>query len=153
MDLCHGDNAMILFCLSCLFPVAVLKICKTYYNNHMFSCPQFYHACDGDRKYIYCMMPYRVLSHCDFFGAILSVWVTIVTMAKLLSTARSFLYTLGALIIAIGVTWDKHSLPAFLVPASIALVIMGTSWVSNAFFTTYSICLYCIYTCIGQTNG
>ena len=92
---------------------------------------QFYHACDGDRRYLYCMMPYRVLSHCDFFGSIFSVYITMIAMARLAETRRTFVLVLGALGVVIGVVWNKHSLAAFMVPAVLAFTIMMASWVSK----------------------
>ena len=75
-------------------------------------------------------MPFDVLSFCDFWGAILSFWVTIITMAKLVSRLQTFLFMLGTLGIGMGVTWDKFNVWTFLVPIIVALAIMIGSWVS-----------------------
>ena len=75
------------------------------------------------------MMPYNVLSHCDFFGAILSVWLTLLAMARLQEKARTFLMVLGCLGLAVGVTWDRYSLWTFMVPSAVALGIMTITWV------------------------
>ena len=75
------------------------------------------------------MMPYNVLAHCDFFGAILSFWVTLVAMARLPERMRSFLLVLAALALAMGVQWDRHSLWTFLVPVATGLGVMLTTWV------------------------
>ncbi len=93
---------------------------------------QFYHACDGDRTTLYCMMPYGVLAYTDFYGSILSFWVTVVSMARLPSEkAKSFLFMLAALAIALGVQWDRFNLWVQIVPIMTSLAIMGCAWVRN----------------------
>lgn len=77
-----------------------------------------------------CIMPFRVLSFCDFLGAMVSFWVTIVTMARLPLHWTSFSYVVAILALAIGVEWDKHSLLTFLVPSVVAMLIMVVAWVS-----------------------
>lgn len=43
----------------------------------------FYHACEaGDDVYGICIMRLGVLQFCDFFNALLSIWVTLVAMAS-----------------------------------------------------------------------
>ncbi len=77
------------------------------------------------------MMPYSVLSYTDFYGSILSFWVTLVSMARLPSEkAKSFLFMLAALAIALGVQWNKHNLWVQLVPILASVGIMGCSWVT-----------------------
>ena len=77
------------------------------------------------------MMPYSVLSYTDFYGSILSFWVTMVSMARLPSDqAKSFLFMFAALSIALGVQWNKHNLWVQLVPILGSLAIMGCSWVN-----------------------
>lgn len=75
-------------------------------------------------------MPYNVLGHCDFFGAIMSFWVTLVAMARMPERLRAVAFMLAALGLAMGVTWDRHSLWTFLVPCGVALGGMLLSWVS-----------------------
>ena len=76
------------------------------------------------------MMPYGVLAHCDFFGSIMAFWVTLMAMSKLTYRLKAFFYMLAALGLAIGVTWDRHSLYTFLVPTATGVIIMIISWVS-----------------------
>lgn len=101
--------------------------------------PQFYHACDGDRKFLWCMMPFDVLGHCDFFGAIMSFWVTLVAMARLPERLRAVAFMLAALALAVGVTWDRHSLWTFLVPCAVALAGMLLTWVGPQPWSLYVI--------------
>ncbi|XP_069128098.1 post-GPI attachment to proteins factor 6-like isoform X2 [Argopecten irradians] len=90
----------------------------------------FYHACDTkDVTHYYCMMKYDVLSYCDFLGSIMSFWVTILAMARLSSSVRSFFHMLGALCLALGVEYDRHGLWVFVVPAAAGIIIMSISWV------------------------
>ena len=75
-------------------------------------------------------MKYEVMAHCDFYGAIMSFWVTLIAMARLPDPVRAFLYMVGALGLAVGVEYDRHSLWTFLVPAALAFLITAGCWVS-----------------------
>lgn len=87
------------------------------------------------------MMDYNVLSYCDFYGSILSFWVTLLAMARLPSKMRSFLHMVGALGLALGVEYDRHGLWVFVAPAACGLVVMAISWVS----TTLSVCVLFVH--------
>ncbi|ELU03317.1 hypothetical protein CAPTEDRAFT_228167 [Capitella teleta] len=114
-------------------PAIFVAICRRFYvealvYTYTMFFSTFYHACDGDRHFLYCIMPYNVLGHCDFFGAIMSFWVTLVAMARMPERLRAVAFMLAALGLAMGVTWDRHSLWTFLVPCGVALGGMLLSW-------------------------
>ena len=88
------------FCAVVCFMLSLVH-CSRFFS-------QFYHACDGSRIYTYCLMPFDVLSYCDFFGAIMSVWVTIVAMSRLSETKNGVMYMLASLGLSIGVTWNRY---------------------------------------------
>lgn len=96
---------------------------------------QFYHACDAE-VYSYCLIRINVLQFCDFYLAILSVWITLIAMAKLPNSLQSFIHMAGAVGVALGVEYDRTGLWVFVLPTGIGLVILLTSWVSRLFSFT-----------------
>jgi hypothetical protein len=80
--------------------------------------------------YSLCIIPYNVLSYCDFYGSFMSFAVTLIAMSKLQEPIRSVGYTIAALFLAFGVEWDKHSLWVFAIPVGVGLILLLVSWVS-----------------------
>ncbi|XP_045606812.2 post-GPI attachment to proteins factor 6 isoform X1 [Procambarus clarkii] len=127
--------ATLLLTLSNLFflPAIVLAVKRRYFAEAIvyaftmvFS--TFYHACDQE-AYNFCLMRLSVMQFCDFYSAIFSFWVTLIAMADLPHSLYSFLHVAGALIVALGVEYDRTGLWVFVVPSASAFFIMASSWV------------------------
>ena len=95
----------------------------------------FYHTCDQEVNLKH--LPYglerachafyvskEVLQFCDFFCAILSFWVTIISMAKLPERVVNFLHMLGVLLIAILVQYNRNGIQVFVVPIPLGILIL-----------------------------
>ncbi|CAM5112379.1 unnamed protein product [Eretmochelys imbricata] len=70
----------------------------------------FYHACDQPGIAVLCIMEYDVLQFCDFLGSLMSVWVTVIAMARLQPLAKQVLYLLGAMLLSMALQLDRHGL-------------------------------------------
>ncbi|XP_040337587.1 transmembrane protein 8B isoform X5 [Herpailurus yagouaroundi] len=110
----------LLLCLSNLMflPPVVLAIRSRYvleaavYTFTMFF-STFYHACDQPGIVVFCIMDYDVLQFCDFLGSLMSVWVTVIAMARLQPVVKQL---------------DRHGLWNLLGPSLFALGILATAW-------------------------
>ncbi len=79
----------------CSYLSVCLSVCLSVYNTNCIFCShndcislQFYHACDQPGVTVMCIMDYDTLQFCDFLGSVVSVWVTIVCMARLLDPVK-----------------------------------------------------------------
>ena len=63
-----------------------------------------------------------MLQFCDFFGCVLSCWVTLVSLADW-RAAEPTLHVLGALVAAAGVRWRPTALAVFLAPVLLAAAV------------------------------
>ena len=50
--------------------------------------PQFYHACDQPGDAVLCILNYDTLQYCDFLGSGVSIWVTVLCMARLKASLK-----------------------------------------------------------------
>ncbi|KAK4311369.1 hypothetical protein Pmani_017128 [Petrolisthes manimaculis] len=125
----------LLLTLSNLFflPAIILALKRRYFAEALvyaftmfFS--TFYHACDQE-AYNFCMMRLSVMQFCDFYSAIFSFWVTLIAMAELPHSLYSLLHVAGALIVALGVEYDRTGLWVFVVPSVSAFLVMTSSWI------------------------
>jgi hypothetical protein len=129
--------AALLLTISNLFfiPAIVMAIRQTYYTEaFVYACTMFfstfYHACDaGEDIYSYCLMRLNVLQFCDFYSAILSLWVTVIAMADISSVLKSIAHMAGAIGIALGTEYNRTSLWVLVVPALVGLALMTQSWI------------------------
>ncbi|XP_038676340.1 post-GPI attachment to proteins factor 6 isoform X2 [Scyliorhinus canicula] len=91
----------------------------------------FYHACDQPGIAVMCIMEYDTLQYCDFLGSVVSVWVTILCMARLKSLLKYVFFILGTLLIAMSMQLDRRGLWNLVGPCLVALCIMIIAWVSR----------------------
>ncbi|XP_033323821.1 post-GPI attachment to proteins factor 6 [Megalopta genalis] len=92
----------------------------------------FYHACEaGEDVYSVCIMRLGVLQFCDFFNALLSIWVTLVAMASFGPKLTAFCQISGAVILAMSAEMDRTALWVFLLPAITGSALIGLSWGSR----------------------
>ncbi|XP_018027071.1 uncharacterized protein LOC108682421 isoform X2 [Hyalella azteca] len=113
-------------------PAVLLAIYRHHYTEGLVYCftmcfSTFYHACD-QQVYSWCIMRASVLQFCDFYSAILAFWVTLIAMAELPFTLYSVLHMTGAIMVAMGVEYDRTGLWVFAVPAISAFIVMAVSW-------------------------
>uniref|UniRef100_A0A8B9Q0X5 Transmembrane protein 8B n=1 Tax=Apteryx owenii TaxID=8824 RepID=A0A8B9Q0X5_APTOW len=91
----------------------------------------FYHACDQPGIVVFCIMEYDVLQFCDFLGSLMSVWVTVIAMARLQPVVKQVLYLLGAMLLSMALQMDRHGLWNLLGPSLFALGIMAIAWTAR----------------------
>ena len=88
-----------------------------------------YHACEaGEDLHNYCVTKLSVLQFCDFFNALLSIWVTLVAMASFGPKLTGFCQLTGAIIIALGSELDRTALWVFLLPAVTGSFLVCITW-------------------------
>jgi hypothetical protein len=130
-------TAALLLTISNMFfiPATVMALRRKYYTEaFVYTCTMFfstfYHACDaGEDIYSYCLMRLNVLQFCDFYSAILSLWVTLIAMSDLRNALKSIAHMAGAIGIALGTEYNRTSLWVLVVPAMIGVAVMTQSWV------------------------
>ncbi|XP_042303629.1 transmembrane protein 8B isoform X1 [Sceloporus undulatus] len=129
----------LLLCLSNLMfvPPVVIAVRSSYlleaavYIFTMFF-STFYHACDQPGIVVFCIMDYDVLQFCDFLGSLMSVWVTVIAMARLQPVVKQVLYLLGAMLLSMALQLDRHGLWNLLGPSLFALGIMAIAWTARS---------------------
>ncbi|XP_036081866.1 post-GPI attachment to proteins factor 6 isoform X3 [Rousettus aegyptiacus] len=89
----------------------------------------FYHACDQPGEAVLCILNYDTLQYCDFLGSGVSIWVTILCMARLKAALKYVLLLLGTLVFAMSLQLDRRGAWNMMGPCLFAFVIMVTMWV------------------------
>ncbi|XP_064604892.1 transmembrane protein 8B-like [Liolophura sinensis] len=115
------------------FPAIILALYRRFYAEALvYFCTMFfssfYHACDGNRVLSYCITSFDTLSACDFFGSVLSFWVTLTAMLQLKEPYLPTLMMAGAIGLIYGVMEDKHSLWLFVAPAISGVTLLIIFW-------------------------
>ncbi|XP_063987375.1 transmembrane protein 8B [Diachasmimorpha longicaudata] len=92
----------------------------------------FYHACEsGEDVMGVCITKLSILQFCDFYNALLSIWVTLVAMASFGAKVTSFCQISGAIVLAFAAELDRTALWVFLLPAVTGFGLIGFSWGSR----------------------
>ncbi|XP_064334323.1 post-GPI attachment to proteins factor 6 isoform X4 [Camelus dromedarius] len=89
----------------------------------------FYHACDQPGEAVLCILNYDTLQYCDFLGSGVSIWVTILCMARLKAALKYVLFLLGTLVFAMSLQMDRRAVWNTMGPCLFAIVVMVTMWV------------------------
>lgn len=76
------------------------------------------------------MLNVGLLQFADFYTAVLSFFVTLITLANLSQRFKSFLHLMGAIAIALITQNDRTCLWTFVIPAGVATLLLFTCWVS-----------------------
>lgn len=129
--------ATLLLTLSNLFFVPSVVICLirrlyteaiVYFFGMLFSIT--YHACDEQElRSEFCNSYIDLLQFADFYCNLLGIWITPVAMAKLSTPCRSICHIMGAIFIAFGTLWDKHSYFLTVLPTAFGLLLILYSWI------------------------
>ncbi|XP_070423341.1 post-GPI attachment to proteins factor 6 isoform X4 [Equus przewalskii] len=102
--------------------------------------PQFYHACDQPGEAVLCILNYDTLQYCDFLGSGVSMWVTILCMARL-KAALKYVYRCGHRRQCYPTSWQRwvfYLLPGISM-ATVALAIYTSMMTSDNYYYTHSI--------------
>ncbi|XP_072798386.1 post-GPI attachment to proteins factor 6 isoform X4 [Vicugna pacos] len=89
----------------------------------------FYHACDQPGEAVLCILNYDTLQYCDFLGSGVSIWVTILCMARLKAALKYVLFLLGTLVFAMSLQMDRRAAWNTMGPCLFAIMVMVTMWV------------------------
>ncbi|KAG6455273.1 hypothetical protein O3G_MSEX009136 [Manduca sexta] len=88
----------------------------------------FYHACDAPIQVAYCIVRGNILQFGDFYGGLMSFWVTLLAMSIVSERFRSSFQLIGAIVIALLTTWNMHSFVSFVLPVAVGVVVLLVSW-------------------------
>uniref|UniRef100_A0A452V650 Post-glycosylphosphatidylinositol attachment to proteins 6 n=1 Tax=Ursus maritimus TaxID=29073 RepID=A0A452V650_URSMA len=90
----------------------------------------------GSGEAVLCILGYDTLQYCDFLGSGVSIWVTILCMARLKPVTlwsplclAQVLFLLGTLIFAMSLQLDRRGAWNMMGPCLFAFVVMVTMWV------------------------
>nr|KAF6491302.1 hypothetical protein HJG59_018477 [Molossus molossus] len=78
---------------------------------------------------VLCILDYDTLQYCDFLGSGVSIWATILCMARLKAALKHVLLLLGTLVFAMSLQLDRRGAWNMIGPCLFAFVVMVTMWV------------------------
>ncbi|KAI5193486.1 Post-Gpi Attachment To Proteins Factor 6 [Manis pentadactyla] len=88
----------------------------------------FCHACDQPGDVVLCILSYDTLQCCDFLGSGVSIWVTILCMARLKAALKYVLFLLGTLVFAMSLQLNRRGTWNMMGPCLFAFAVMATMW-------------------------
>ncbi|XP_066868860.1 post-GPI attachment to proteins factor 6 isoform X5 [Kogia breviceps] len=100
----------------------------------------FYHACDQPGEAVLCILNYDTLQYCDFLGSGVSIWVTVLCMARL-KAALKYVYRCGRRRHCYPPSWQRwvfYLLPGISM-AAVAITIYTSMMTSDNYYYTHSI--------------
>ncbi|XP_059934793.1 post-GPI attachment to proteins factor 6 isoform X4 [Mesoplodon densirostris] len=100
----------------------------------------FYHACDQPGEAVLCILNYDTLQYCDFLGSGVSIWVTVLCMARL-KAALKYVYRCGRRRHCYPHSWQRwvfYLLPGISM-AAVAITIYTSMMTSDNYYYTHSI--------------
>ncbi|XP_047569993.1 post-GPI attachment to proteins factor 6 isoform X2 [Lutra lutra] len=100
----------------------------------------FYHACDQPGEAVLCILGYDTLQYCDFLGSGVSIWVTILCMARL-KAAQKHVYRCGRRRHCYPTSWQRWAF--YLLPgismAALGIAIYTSMMTSDNYYYTHSL--------------
>ncbi|KAM9208819.1 post-GPI attachment to proteins factor 6 isoform 2-T2 [Dugong dugon] len=100
----------------------------------------FYHACDQPGEAVLCILNYDTLQYCDFLGSEVSIWVTILCMARLKAVLK-YVYRCGRRRHCYPTSWRRWAF--YLLPGismvTVAVVIYAFMMTSDNYYYTHSL--------------
>ncbi|XP_039632359.1 post-GPI attachment to proteins factor 6-like isoform X4 [Polypterus senegalus] len=88
-----------------------------------------YHACDMDRMVRMCVTDRRVLQYGDFLASTISIWSTLICMARLKYQLRCAMLVIGCMSVSISLQYNLLGRWNIIIPCIFAFAIMVVSWV------------------------
>jgi len=121
--------------------------CIVFTSHLIASC--LYHAC-AEEVYSVCLISVTVLQWADIFTTVLTIWVTLVTMARLPVTIRSVVNMLAVILISVLVHHTPNVTVTLVLPSLVGVLVLVICWTWSC-VTTGQCSLttrYCVLHCV-----
>ncbi|XP_051789361.1 transmembrane protein 8B-like isoform X1 [Erpetoichthys calabaricus] len=132
----HDLKAVLLLTISngIFIPAIILAVRRGHFTESVIYAftmvfSALYHACDMDRMVRMCVTDRRVLQYGDFLASTLSIWSTLICMARLKYQLRCALLVIGCMSISISLQYNLLGHWSIIIPCIFAFTIMVASWV------------------------